>query len=206
MTLWEVVRAERAALAADLAGLDDALWSTDSLCAGWSVRDTLAHMTATARLNPATFLLKLGAARFDFHRMVADCRLADLGSSPRQTLELFRATVDLRGGPPIPRPVLLGETLIHAEDIRRPLGIHHAYPLDSLRDVITFTVACNLVLGTRERVEGLRLVATDIDYSHGSGEVVEGPLMALTLAVTGRGAGCDDLSGPGVAVLRGRCP
>lgn len=102
--------------------------------------------------------------------------------------------------------MLLGETLIHAEDIRRPLGIHHAYPLDSLRDVITFTVACNLVLGTRERVEGLRLVATDIDYSHGSGEVVEGPLMALTLAVTGRGAGCDDLSGPGVAVLRGRCP
>lgn len=109
MTLWEVVRAERAALAADLAGLDDALWSTDSLCAGWSVRDTLAHMTATARLNPATFLLKLGAARFDFHRMVADCRLADLGSSPRQTLELFRATVDLRADRRSPGPCSSGK-------------------------------------------------------------------------------------------------
>ncbi|WP_425309213.1 maleylpyruvate isomerase family mycothiol-dependent enzyme [Ammonicoccus fulvus] len=206
MTLWEVVRAERAALAADLASLDDALWATDSLCAGWSVRDVLAHMTATARMNPATFLFRLGAARFDFHRMVGQCRLADLGSSPRQTLELFRATIDLRGGPPLPRPAMLGETLIHAEDIRRPLGIHHEYPLEDLRDVITFNVATNLVFGTRERIEGLRLVATDIDYAHGSGELVEGPLMALTLAATGRGAGCDDLAGPGAAVLRGRCP
>lgn len=206
MTMWQIVATERAALAADLAGLGDEAWATDSLCAGWSVRDVLAHMTATARMTPTTFLAKLSASRFDFHRMVNHCRLRDLGSSPRATLDLFRETVDLTTGPPLPRAALLGETLIHAEDIRRPLGIHHDYHLDALREVLDFTAGTNLIMGTKERIEGIHLRATDTDYSHGSGELAAGPLIALVLAATGRAAGCDDLTGPGVPVLRGRCP
>jgi hypothetical protein len=52
----------------------------------------------------------------------------------------------------------------------------------------------------------LALHATDHDWQHGQGEArVEGPLLSLLLAMTGRAAACDDLHGPGVPTLRGRC-
>jgi hypothetical protein len=48
------------------------------------------------------------------------------------------------------------------------------------------------------------LRATDTDWSHGSGPEVTGPAIALVMAMTGRKAALDDLSGPGVDVLRSR--
>jgi hypothetical protein len=54
----------------------------------------------------------------------------------------------------------------------------------------------------KRRHEGLRLVATDQEWSWGAGEEVTGPSEAL--AVTGRVVALDDLGGPGVDVLRNR--
>jgi uncharacterized protein (TIGR03083 family) len=48
--LWKTVAAERGALAEDLAELTDTQWNSPSLCAGWTVRDMIAHMSATASL------------------------------------------------------------------------------------------------------------------------------------------------------------
>ncbi|WP_425266801.1 maleylpyruvate isomerase N-terminal domain-containing protein [Amycolatopsis thermalba] len=50
--LWPLVHAERAALADDLADLTDGQWATPSLCAGLSVREVLARLTAGASLTP----------------------------------------------------------------------------------------------------------------------------------------------------------
>jgi uncharacterized protein (TIGR03083 family) len=49
---WPLVHAERAALAADLAELTDQQWATESLCTGLTVREVLAHLTASASLDP----------------------------------------------------------------------------------------------------------------------------------------------------------
>jgi len=49
---WPLIHAEREALAADLAMLTDEQWATRSLCADWTVRDVLGHMTATAKMTP----------------------------------------------------------------------------------------------------------------------------------------------------------
>ena len=38
----------------------------------------------------------------------------------------------------------------------------------------------------QRRIEGLRVVATDVDWSHGSGPEVRGHAMPLMLAMTGR--------------------
>ena len=54
-------------------------------------------------------------------------------------------------------------------------------------------------------MEFAALHATDEDWSHGQGQAVEGPLLSLLLAMTGRGDACADLSGPGVETLRSRC-
>ena len=40
---------------ADLDGITAQQWDTTSLCSEWTVRDVLAHMTATARLSGASF-------------------------------------------------------------------------------------------------------------------------------------------------------
>ena len=48
------------------------------------------------------------------------------------------------------------------------------------------------------------LRATDTDWQHGTGPEVSGPAVALLLAVTGRKATLDDLTGDGVPALRER--
>ena len=47
-------------------------------------------------------------------------------------------------------------------------------------------------------MRGLRLVATDHAWSVGEGRLVEGPMAALLLLITGRAAALPLLSGPGV--------
>jgi hypothetical protein len=40
--------------------------------------------------------------------------------------------------PPGPKDTVLGETIIHAEDIRRSLNVQRAYPDDALVEVADF--------------------------------------------------------------------
>ena len=54
------------------------------------------------------------------------------------------------------------------------------------------------------RIAGLTLTATDTNVSVGSGPRVEGPVVSLMLAATGRKSALKDLSGPGVEELRRR--
>jgi uncharacterized protein (TIGR03083 family) len=202
--LWSTVAAERGALAADLAHLADDRWSTPSLCAGWSVRQVLAHLTATASLNPVSFIGALVRSGFDFSRF-AEARIErHLGESPVETLAGFRAVQSSTSSPPGPRTTWLGEVLVHSEDIRRPLGIAHTYPVDAQRQAADFYAGSNALIGTKKRIAGLRLQATDTDWSTGRGDQVEGPMTSLLLAMTGRQTACEDLTGPGVAVLRQR--
>jgi len=51
---------------------------------------------------------------------------------------------------------------------------------------------------------GTTLRATDTEWQHGTGPEVSGPAIALVMAMTGRKAALDDLTGEGVAVLRDR--
>ncbi len=45
---WPLIRAERSALAVDLAEMTDEQWETPSLCTGLTVREVVAHLTAGA--------------------------------------------------------------------------------------------------------------------------------------------------------------
>jgi hypothetical protein len=56
----------------------------------------------------------------------------------------------------------------------------------------------------KKRIAGLRMSATDADWSAGSGPSVEGPLTSLILVMAGRKAPLEDLSGEGVQALTAR--
>ena len=202
--IWPTVHAERRALADDLAPLSPEQWSTPSLSEGRTVLETLAHMVATARMTPPAFLAKMAAAGFRFERMTAKEIATHSAGGPAATLERFRAVEGASSGPPGPVTSWLGETLVHAEDIRRPLRLAHSYPVDAVTKVIESYAGSNLIIGGKRRVAGVTLRATDADWSHGSGPAVEGFAMALLMATAGRRSALDDLSGPGLDTLRAR--
>lgn len=202
--IWPVIHAERKALATDLGGLSEDLWASPSLCGTWTVRDVLAHMTATAKMTPPAFFAKLAGAGFSFNQLQDKNIAAEQGATPVDTLSRFKAEVTSVRHPPGPADSWLGETIVHAEDIRRPLGIGHSYPPEAVIRIADFYQGSNLLIGTKRRIAGLTLRATDADWSHGTGLQVSGPMLSLLLAMTGRKDGLADLSGDGVAVLRER--
>jgi uncharacterized protein (TIGR03083 family) len=202
--IWPVVHAERRALADDLEGLTPEQWQTPSLCPGWTVHDVLAHMVATAKETPLGFLGGMVGSGFRMNAFTEKRIAAERNGGPAATLAAFRAVETSTSAPPGPKLSWLGEALVHAEDIRRPLGIAHHYPVDSVTAVTDFYAGSNVLIGGKRRVEGVTLKATDADWSHGSGPVVSGPATALMLVTTGRTAALDELSGPGVQSLGSR--
>jgi uncharacterized protein (TIGR03083 family) len=202
--VWPTIHAERKALAADLDGLSEDAWATPSLCGEWTVRDVLAHMTGTAKITTGSFFPKLIGSGFSLGRLQAKDIAEERGASPADTLARFKQEIDATGRPPGPIDTPLGETVVHAEDIRRPLGIKHPYPTNDVVRVADFYKNSNLILGTKRRIAGLSLEATDTAWRHGTGPTVSGPMLSLLMAMTGRKAVLDDLSGDGLATLRTR--
>lgn len=203
--LWFLVAAERGALADDLVGLTPEQWASPSLCPDWTIRDIAAHLTAAASTSPGAFIGQFAKAGFNVDRYVHAGLSRRLGADADATLAGFRAVQASKTSPPGPKPTWLGEVVIHAEDIRWPLGIPHRYPPETLREVADFFKGSNALIGAKNRVAGLTLRATDQDWSNGSGPAVEGPLLPLVMAMTGRKEHVDDLTGEGVETLRTRC-
>ena len=202
-SVWPLVHTERRALAADLAAVRGDGWTTPSLCAGWTVHEVLAHQVKTAKLTPPAFVTALIRSRFSFTRLASNGVAEESRGGPGATLAAFREVIDAATSPPGPRDSWLGEAIVHSEDIRRPLGLRRDYPIASVVRVLDFYKGSNALIGTKRRIEGLTLIATDTTWSHGSGLVIEGPALSLLMAATGRTAHFDDLVGPGLAMLRG---
>jgi uncharacterized protein (TIGR03083 family) len=201
---WPLIKAERVALIADLENLSDAQWATQSLCAGWTVRDVLAHITTTAKMTPGRFVGRLAGSGFRFNAMNAKGVQEEQGASPADALARFKAVLDRTTAPPGPLDAMVAEIVIHGEDIRRPLGIARTYQPEALTLVGDFVIKGNLLLGGKRRATGLTLTAADVDWHRGTGPEVTGPLPALISALTGRKAGLADLTGDGLATLTGR--
>jgi uncharacterized protein (TIGR03083 family) len=201
---WPLIHAEREALIADLGTLTDDRWAARSLCGDWTVRDVLGHMIATAKMTPPKFLVSMAAAGFRFNNMTAKGVAAEATAKPAEGLANFRGHMKDTTHPPGPVEAMLGEAVIHSADIRKPLGIPHEYPEDALVRVADFYRASNLIVGAKQRIDGLTLRATDTDWSTGSGPEVTGPHLSLILAMTGRSAALADLSGAGLGTLKSR--
>jgi uncharacterized protein (TIGR03083 family) len=203
--LWSATHAERASLADDLAGLDDAQWAQPSLCGRWVIEEVVAHLTAAASVGPLRWVAGALRARFDFD-LYNDRRLAEhRGVTPAETLERFRSVITNTTAPLGPTVAWLGEVVVHAQDIRRPLGLLHTPAVDVVTPIAGLYARRDFTVAGRSAIKGLRLEATDGSFAAGTGPLVSGTTLALTMAMAGRRAYCDDLAGPGVPELRARC-
>lgn len=202
--LWQMVHAQRRALAEDLAVLGPADWAAPTLCDRWTVREVVAHLTAAASTGLPRWLGSMAAARFD-PAVHNDRRLrTHLGDSPAQTLARFRAVSGSTTAPTRDTAAWLGEVVVHAQDIRRPLELRTAPPVETVTPVLRFFVTRDFTVRSKSAAQGLRLEATDGPFAHGSGPLARGSTLALTMALAGRSAYGTDLTGPGADLLRER--
>lgn len=202
--IWALAHAERAALAQDLASLTAEQWQHATLCGSWDVEQVVAHLTAAASLNQWRWMRSMVGARFrpDVHNLR---RLQEhLGASPAETLDRFRAVITSRVAPSSDVPAYLGEIVVHAQDIRRPLGLDRTPSLEALTRVAEFYARRNFAVPSRSNAAGLRLQAGDGPFAAGEGAPVTGPTLALVMAMAGRPAYLQELRGPGVEILRER--
>ena len=201
---WPKIQAEREACADLFESLTPEQWSSDTWCKGWTVRDVAGHLIASTEQSHAVFFSRLAKAGFSFNKMVAaDAKRCGSGD-PSNLAALMRAGALRRNHPPGPLTAMLGEAVVHGEDIRRPLGVSRETPEETLVTVANFYKGSNLLIGAKQRISGLRLEATDASWTNGDGPEVSGPLVSLVLAMTGRRGAYADLSGGGVATLAAR--
>ncbi|MTD17157.1 maleylpyruvate isomerase family mycothiol-dependent enzyme [Nakamurella sp. YIM 132087] len=199
-----MIHQERARLAADLTGLADDRWTTRSLCGDWTVEQTLAHLTSGASIGTLRWIGSIVGARFDADLHNARRLAEHRGTAPELTLRRYRSIVTSTTVASGHMPAWLGEIVVHGQDIRHPLGIRTVPSVDASAAVAEFFVSRNFTVNSKKAVTGLSLTATDGPFHHGTGPEVVGPTIALVMAMAGRHAYLDELSGPGLPVLRER--
>ncbi|MEJ2866549.1 maleylpyruvate isomerase family mycothiol-dependent enzyme [Actinomycetospora sp. OC33-EN08] len=195
---------ERDDLAELLRSLEPAQWDAPTLCEGWTVRDVVAHVLSYEERGPAGLARTFARGRGSFDRMnaVAMADYADHG--PDELLALLersrrpRGLTTMFGG-----RIALTDGMIHQQDIRRALGDTRTIPNERLVATLDFARSAP-PLRSSARIRGLRLRATDLDWSTGEGDEVSGPGEALLMAIAGRSVALDELTGPGLPTLAAR--
>lgn len=200
----QMARAEREEFAALLEGLTPQHWECPTLCRGWRVCDVVAHVIGydpLSRMQLVRWMAK-GLVTRGGSNAVEVAEYVD--KSPEELTALMREYALPRGiTAGFGGRIALTDGMIHQQDIRRPLGILRTIPAEPLRIALDFTLTAPRLLGAWQ-ARGVRLVATDLDWSHGKGAEVRGTGEALLMAMAGRAAALDDLEGPGKAKLAQR--
>lgn len=202
--LLPLAEEERADLLALLRQLTSAQWNAESLCTGWRVRDVATHIVSYDELSKAatvgTFLR--GGLRT---RTVNDIALTRYsGLKPDDILNLVARNQHPRGLPSgFKGGIALTDGTIHHQDIRRALDLPRIIPEHRLVPVLTFSLGAP-TLPSKGNAKGLKLIATDVDWTAGDGPEVTGPGEAVLMAAAGRESALAALSGAGLSTLEKR--
>jgi uncharacterized protein (TIGR03083 family) len=197
------VEAERLDLADFLDTLDEHDWTVASLCTGWTIHHVAAHLTTSTRTTLGVALRGMVRARFDFDRMEDDfARDRAARYTPAELIAQVRETAGSPRRAPGAGPLdPLADTLVHGQDIARPLGRERVMPLEQTLAALDH-VRTSAFYGARKRFRGLRLIATDADWAAGTGsEELRATAGDLLLLATGRPAGLTTATGPAASRL-----
>ncbi len=201
---WELIHEQRGRIAEMLAGFDDDQWQRPSLCAGWRVRDVVAHCVETNLMTPPRFMGEMATTGFRFNAMTGRGVNRHAQQPVGELLGVFRETMGRNTAPPGPLTAMLAEAVIHGEDMARPAQASLPTSATALLAVADFVHGTGMLLHGKERSAGLCLRATDVDWRAGDGPEVSGPAASLIIAMSGRKVALADLTGEGVSTLATR--
>ena len=182
------IAAERRELADMLAGLTPEEWDAPSLCAGWRVRDVVAHTTMAYRYSVPRFMFELLRSGVAFNRMSDRCARRDAGA---MTSEELGATLRDNAEHPWKPPRggyegALTHDVVHGLDITVALGLDRRVQERRLRPVIDGLASASGLRYFGVDVTGVELRADDLDWSFGSGTPLTGAAQHLGMVLCGR--------------------
>lgn len=203
---FDAIAEERCELADLFDQLTPRQLARPSLCEGWTVHDIAAHLVTPLEVRTREFLLTMLASRGNFDRVNRRMTARRAARPINELTAVLRSCADSRFAPPGMGPgAPLTDLLVHGLDVRRPLEIGREIPTERIRACLDFlTARPRRGFIPAGRLTGLRLEATDLDWSTGSGLAVHGTGEDLLLAATGRPTGAERLSGEGADSLRSR--
>ncbi len=179
-----------------------------SLCDGWRVCDVAAHLTLGSRTGPVTATVEFLRARGNVNRIIHDTavRRADAVDQAQVVADLRACAASRRHPPGTSYLDPFADVFVHGQDIARPLGLRRPMPLEAAVVAANRDWTMGFPFHAQRRLAGLRLRATDADWTVGGGPTVEGPIASLLLVLTGRTASLGELSGDGLPSLLERFP
>ena len=187
LQLTDLIAAERRDLADVLAALPEQSWDLPTLCAGWRVRDLVAHVTMPFRYGTGQFVAELARSRGNFSAMADRCARRDGAARPADLLAALRDNAAHPWKPPGGGyQGALTHDVIHGLDFVVPLGIGRSVPEDRLRIVLDSITAPSARKHFGTDVTGVELRADDIDWWYGSGRRLSGSAQELALVLCGR--------------------
>jgi uncharacterized protein (TIGR03083 family) len=212
MDTFAILADERRQLADLLAGLSGSQARTQSLCDRWTVHHVAAHVVAVLETSMPQFTAALIRARGNFDRANEQLTTRSAARPLGELSHALRRNAASRFTPPGVAPEgPLADLLVHTLDVCEPLGIAKEIPPDRTAAALTFLGGFSPlpgqpgpVLVARHLLDGLRLTADDLRWTHGTGAAVTGRGQDLMLAMTGRLPGAARLSGPGAPILVSR--
>lgn len=201
--VWRHIHAERAALADTLGSLTAEQWAEPSLCAGWTVKDVAAHVISTPQIGIGEVakmsLRNLGRG---YNTMIFR-EVKRLGQQPvEQILADYATYAGSTHRVPVTTSIEpLIDALVHHQDIVRPLGLRHEPDPAAAAVAADRCRTLSPLMGSRRVVKGVRMVATDVEWTRGRGPTVEGPMQELLMLCAGRSGDPALLSGDGLQLL-----
>lgn len=184
----DMITAERTELAKMLAGLPAPRWDEPTLCAGWRVREVVAHITMPFRYSRSRFVLELAKSRGKFNEMADRCARRDAAAmSPGELAEALRSNANHPWQPPGGGQIgALTHDVIHGLDITEALGLGQRGPQDRLGVVLPNLVTPKALGFFGVDLSGVELRAADTGWTFGSGRPVTGTAQDLALFLCGR--------------------
>jgi uncharacterized protein (TIGR03083 family) len=201
---WSMIHAERARSADMLERLTPEQWSAPSFCGEWSVHVVAAHMMNAGEQTGPKFIGGVVGNGFNFNKMMDRQARASAVLAPEEIIRRIRARTTTTNKPPAPPMAMLGEVVVHGNDIRGALGIADDTSSEAKIACLDMFKGSNFPVPAKNAIAGLHLRATDADWSFGSGPEVEGTLIDLLMAVATRTGTLNSLQGDGVNELRRR--
>ncbi|MGO4444082.1 maleylpyruvate isomerase family mycothiol-dependent enzyme [Mycobacterium sp. 2YAF39] len=209
MSVREMLRHNDERFRALAATLGPEEWAHPSLCDEWSNHDVLAHLVIGYRSGPGVTVGEIVCHGGSFDR--ANTAMARMLAAERCPVELLAEFAQLvyhpRGlGRIFPPRLLLGDHVTHELDILYAIGRVPEIPVAALVAVLNTQVALpNPFVPAFRNSRGLRLRATDADWSHGEvGPLVEGRSAELVSVLGNRARMLPALRGDGVDLLASR--
>jgi uncharacterized protein (TIGR03083 family) len=201
--MMDLISAERRELADVLGSLNAEQWRSSSLCAGWTTAHVVAHLTMPFRITEEEFGRGMAEAHGQFTEFSDAVAARDSKLPQAELVGVLRDNVDNPWGPPGGgQQGALSHDLIHGLDVTWPLSITYPIPDRAMATVLDLIASQDGQNAFGVDLDGIELLATDLDWASGSGAQATGPSRDLLLLLARRSLPHDAVSGPGAQRLR----